>query len=269
VSLWRQRAFLRFWAAQTISVFGDQVSLLALPLAAVLTLDASPGEMGALMALGWLPHLLFSLFAGVWIDARRRRRRFMIAADLGRAVVLASVPLAAAVGGLTIEQLYAVTFLVGALTVLFDLAYSSFFVAVVPREQVLDANGKLFTSRAASGVAGPSITGFLVQLLTAPVAIAADALSFLASALLLSSIRVEEPPVEGGVGASARRRLVEGARFLVGHPVLRAGIGCAATVNFFNFVAWAVLILFMTRELGLSAGTIGLVFGGGAVGSLL
>src|ERR671937_1408279 len=98
--LWRQRNFVRFWAAQTVSVFGDQVSLLALPLAAVLTLDASPGEMGLLTALGWLPHLLFSLFAGVWIDRQGRRRRIMIAADVGRAAILASVPVAAGLGGL-------------------------------------------------------------------------------------------------------------------------------------------------------------------------
>jgi MFS family permease len=266
--LWRQRNFLRFWAAQTVSVFGDQVSLLALPLTAVLTLDASATQMGVLTALGWLPHLLFSLGAGVWIDRRRRRRRVMVWADLGRAAVLASVPLASELGGLGIGQLYVVTFLVGTLTVFFDLSYSSAFVSVVPREQVLDANGKLFTTRALSYVAGPSLAGVLVQLLTGPIAILADAFSFVASAGFLRSIDSEEPKVDTEA-EPVRRRLAEGMRFLFHHPVLRPGLGCVATINFFNFIAWAVIILFASRELGLSAGLIGLAFGAGGIGSVL
>lgn len=266
--LWRQRNFLRFWAAQTVSVFGDQVSLLALPLAAVLTLDASPAQMGVLTALGWLPHLLFSLGAGVWIDRRRQRRRVMVWADLGRAAVLASVPLASELGGLSMGQLYAVTFLVGTLSVFFDLSYSSAFVSVVTREQVLDANGKLFTTRALSYVGGPSLAGILVQLLTAPIAILADAVSFLVSAVFLRSIDSDEPTVEPEA-EPVRRRLAEGVRFLVHHPVLLPGLGCVATINFFNFIAWAVIILFASRELDLSAGLIGLAFGAGGVGSVL
>jgi MFS family permease len=266
--LWRQRNFLRFWAAQTVSVFGDQVSLLALPLAAVLTLDASPTQMGVLTALGWLPHLLFSLGAGVWIDRRRQRRRVMVWADLCRAAVLATVPLVSELGHLTIGQLYAVTFLVGTLSVFFDLSYSSAFVSVVPREQVLDANGKLFTTRALSYVAGPSLAGVLVQLLTAPIAILADAISFLVSAIFLRSIDSEEPTVAAET-EPVRKRLAEGIRFLVHHPVLLPTLGCVATINFFNFIAWAVIILFASRELDLSAGLIGLAFGAGGVGSVV
>jgi predicted MFS family arabinose efflux permease len=192
----------------------------------------------------------------------------MVWADLGRAAVLASVPLASELGGLSIGQLYAVTFLVGTLSVFFDLSYSSAFVSVVPREQVLDANGKLFTTRALSYVAGPSLAGVLVQLLTAPIAILADAVSFLVSAVFLRSIDSEEPAVEPEA-EPVRRRLSEGMRFLFHHPVLRAGLGCVATINFFNFIAWAVIILFASRELDLSAGLIGLAFGAGGVGSVL
>ena len=270
VPLWRQRNFRRFWAGQTISVFGDQVSLLALPLAAVLTLDASPGEMGLLTALGWLPHLLFSLFAGVWIDRQGRRRRIMIAADVGRAAILASVPVAAGLGGLAIGQLYAVTFLVGTLSVFFDLAYSSLFVAVVPRGQVVDANSKLLTSRALSYVGGPGLAGFLVQALTAPVAILADAASFVGSALLLRTVDAEEPPVEPERdGETIRRRLREGFAFVFGDPYMRAGLGAFATINLFTFVFQALFVLFATRELGLRPSLLGAALSAGAVGGVV
>jgi MFS family permease len=267
--LWRHADFRRLWGAQTISVFGDQVTMLALPLTAVLVLDASPAAMGLLTAAGWLPHLLLSLGAGVWIDQRRGRRDLLVGADVLRAAVLVSVPIAYAVDALTIGQLFAVTLLVGAFTVVFDLAYSSYFILVVPRQAVVEANSKLMTSRSASYVAGPFLAGTLVQLLTAPVAVLADAASFLASASLVRRMTTSVPEPSTAEREPLRARLADGARFLFGHPVLRPGLACVATVNFFNFVFWGVLVVFLARELDLSPGAIGAVFSVGAVGALI
>jgi len=267
--LLRQRPFRRLWIGESVSFVGDQVSLLALPLVGVLTLDASAAEMGLLTALGWAPHLLFSLFAGAWIDLRARRRPIMIAADLGRAALLGTIPLAGALGALTIEQLYAVTFLVGVLTVYFDLCWTSFLVAVVPRRQLVDANSKLNVSRSVSLIAGPSLAGGLVQALSAPVAILVDGISFVVSAVFLRSIDAQELPLERRHDEGAMRRLREGMRFLAGHPVLRAGVACTSTLNFFTMIWFAIFVLYASRELGLSAGAIGLILGVGAFGGLL
>jgi MFS family permease len=268
--LWRHADFLRLWGAQTVSVFGDQVTLLALPLAAVLVLDASPAQMGLLTAAGWLPHLLFSLAAGVWVDERRHRRVLMVGADVARAAVLVSIPVAYAFDALTMAQLYAATFLVGALTVVFDLAYTTYFPLIVPRRDILEAQSKFMTTRSASYMGGPTLAGVLVQALTAPVAILADALSFVGSALVLLRIRTPEPEqAEHREREPLRARLGAGFRFLFGQSVIRASLGCATTLNFFTFGAQAVLVLFMSRELGLSPGAIGAVFSGGALGGLL
>jgi MFS family permease len=264
----RQPEFLKLWAGQTISVFGDAITVLALPLAGVLLLDASAAEMGFLTAAGLFPHLLFSLAAGVWIDRHARRRHFLVAADLGRAAVLASIPLAHLLDALTLEQLYAVAFAVGVLTVVFDVTYSSLFVLVVPRRDVIEANSKLSLSRSASWIGGQPLAGALVQLFTAPFAILVDALSFLVSALFVGSIRVDEPPLEQRV-AGVRGQLVEGVRFLFGQAILRAGLLCTATVNFFNFAFHAIFVLFATEELGVSPGLLGAVLGAGAVGAAL
>jgi MFS family permease len=264
----RQSAFLRLWASVSVSVFGDQISALAIPLAAVLMLHASATEMGLLTALFWLPHLMFSLPVGVWVDARPVKRRVMVIADVGRAALLASIPLAAAFDALALEQLYIVVFLVGSCAVFFDLSYSSFFTATVPREQVLAANGRLSTSRAVAYVAGPSLAGLLVQVLTAPLAILADAVSFVASALFLRGARVDEPFHESR-GVSALLRTKEGIRILMHHPLLRGSVGCASTVNFFTFMIAAVYVLYASSTLGLSAGVIGITLGVGAVGALV
>jgi MFS family permease len=264
----RQSAFVRLWASVSVSVFGDQISALAIPLAAVLMLHASATEMGLLTALFWLPHLVFSLPVGVWVDARPVKRRVMVVADVARAACLASIPLAAAFDALSLEQLYIVVFLVGSCAVFFDLSYSSFFTATVPREQVLAANGRLSTSRAVAYVAGPSLAGVLVQVLTAPLAILADAVSFVASALFLRGARVDEPFHESR-GVSALLRTKEGIRILMHHPLLRGSVGCASTVNFFTFMIAAVYVLYASRTLGLSSGVIGITLGVGAVGALL
>ncbi|MEO8289595.1 MAG: MFS transporter [Gaiellaceae bacterium] len=268
MSLLRQTDFRRFWLAQTISLFGDQVTLIALPLAAVLVLDASAVEMGYLGAAALAPHLIFSLPAGVWLERVGRRRRVMIAADLGRTALLASIPVAYWVDSLAFAQLYGVAFLTGCLAVAFDIAHSTLFVAVVARERYVDANSLIHGSRAFSYVAGPSVGGILVQPLSAPVALVADSVSYLASALCLRGIKAAEPPVEPAAGRK-REQMVEGIRFIFGSPLLRPTLASAATLNFFNFAFAALFILYATRELGVRAGTLGLVLGAGAVGGLL
>jgi MFS family permease len=267
--LWRHPEFLKLWAGQTVSVVGDQVTMLALPLAAVLVLDASATEMGLLAAAGWLPHLIFALGAGLWVDRRRRKRWVMIATDLGRAALLLSIPLAYWLDALTVEHLIAAAFAVGALTVVFDIAWGVLFMGVVPREDVVEANGKLMTSRSLSFVVGPPGAGGLVQALGAPVAIVLDAVSFVVSALFVSRVRVDEPPVPAPDGERVRTRLASGFRFLFGHPILRPTLLCFATINLFNLGLWAIVVLYFADELGLSAATIGLLLGAAAVGGVI
>src|SRR5215510_4164741 len=179
--LWRDREFLKFWAASAISDLGSQVSTLALPLIAVLMLGATPWQMGLLSAAGAAPVLVVGLFAGVWVD-RLRRRPVMIAADVARAGLLLVIPLASALGILTIEILYAVALLAGALAVLFDVAFLSFLPTLVGESNLMDANSKLEMTSSTAQVAGPSIGGVLIGALGAPFAVVIDALSFLGSA---------------------------------------------------------------------------------------
>ena len=266
--LLRQPEFLKLWAAQSISQLGDQVTLLALPLVAVLTLDASAAQMGFLVAAELLPHLFFSLLAGVWIERSQTRRRLMIVADVGRAVLLASVPIAYAFDVLSFPQLYAVAFAVGTFAVMFDVSWSTLFVAVVPRRDVVDANSKMSLSRAVSFVTGPSIGGFLVQLLTAPVTLLVDAVSYLGSAIFLTRVRAEEPPVERD-GDGVLRSLRGGFAFVLKDELIRPELLCVATINLFNFVFHAIFVLYATRELGVEPGLLGLILGAGAVGGII
>lgn len=271
ISLWRDRRFRRFWAGQSVSQFGDRITELALPLIAISALNASANQVAWLTALIWTPNLL-AIFLGAWVDQRAHKRRLMILADLVRAAVLLSVPAAYLLGAVTLGQLYAVALLMGTAGVLFNTAYPPFFVRLVPRASYVDANSKLSASRSASYVAGPAIGGALVQALTAPVTVVVDALTFLVSAVLVGRVSVDEPPAaSGNAGApSLLQRAREGLSFVVRHPVLRATLGCAATVNFFTFVAGSgLMVLFANRSLGLSAGAIGIAFGIGATGSVL
>ena len=185
--------FRRFWAGETISQFGDRISELALPLIAVTALAATPAEVGLLTAAVWAPNLL-SVLVGSWVDGQAHRRRLLVAADLLRAAVLLSLPLAHWLGTVTLAQLFVVALLAGAGQVLFSSAYPSFFVSLVDRRDFVEANSRLSTSRSASFVAGPALGGLLIEILTAPVAMLVDALSFLASALLIA--RIPAAPAE-------------------------------------------------------------------------
>lgn len=267
-SLWRHREFLKFWAGSAISDVGSQVTVLAVPLIAALTLDATPWQMGLLSAAGSAPILLVGLFAGVWVD-RVRRRPVMIATDLGRAVLLLIIPLAAVTGALRIEILYAVLLLTGALTVLFDVANMSFLPSLVAADRIVEGNTKLQSTSAAAQVVGPSVGGVLVSLLTAPFALLVDALSFLISAAFVARTRVAEAaPKTRGERAGVVGEITEGVRVVVDDRVLRALAGASATTILFGRMFMAVYVLYMTRVLGLSAVGVGLVFAAGGVGSL-
>lgn len=257
--------FRRYWMGQTVSLLGDQVSLIAVPLVAVLALDAGPAQMGLLTASILLPNLLFALHLGALIDRRGRRRQAMIAADIGRGVLLATIPAAYLLGVLTFVQLLVVGFLVGTLSVVFAVSQSTLFTSIVSREHYVEANQLVHGSRAFSGIAGLSLGGVLVQVLSAPVAVLADALSYGVSALFLGRVRAEEPPTE----PPAPGQLVAGVRFIRRTPILLAGLVAFATINLFNFAFQALFVLYATRELQVAPATLGVVVGMGALGALL
>lgn len=267
-SLWRNRAFTSFWAGETVSKIGDRVTELVLPLIAVVTLAATPTEVGVLTAAVWLPNLL-SLLVGSWADRREHKKSVLVVANLLRAVVLVSLPVAYWLDRLTLGQLIIVALLTGFGQVLFSTAYPSFFVGLVSRSQYIEANSKLNSSRSASLTVGPAIGGWLVQVLGAPVTVLVDAATFLLNALLIGRIKVTTAPPP----PKARSTLLRDARAGLAHVLrdrfLRASLGCVTTVNFFTFVAQALLVLFATHTLGLSPAAIGLALGVGAVGGLV
>ena len=259
------RDFRNVFAAHSVSLVGDQIALIALPLTAVLVLDADAAQMGYLTAAGLVPYLLFSLHAGAWVDRRGKRRRTMIASDLGRALLVATVPVAYAFDVLTIEQLLVTQFLVGSLAVLFAVADTVLFISVVRRERYVEGQSLLNGSRAFSYVAGPTVGGLLVQALSAPVALVLDAWSYVCSAFFLGRIDPVEPPTE----EAERGHVVAGLRFIRDSRIMRASLLATATVNFFNFVFFALFVLYVTRELEIAPGTLGLILGAGAIGGVI
>ena len=260
--------FRRLWIGQSISVFGDQITLLGLPLVAVLVLGADATEMGFLTAAGLFPHLLFSLPAGVWLDRIQHRRRLMIAADLGRAALVASIPVAFMLDALTIAQLYVVGFLAGSLAVLFDLSWTTVFVAVTRRERYVEAMALLNGSRSLAYVGGPTIGGGLVQLLGAPMALLIDACYYLGSLLFQRRIESPQPPVEHEAGA-LRERLFSGLLFILRDRIMRPTLIAVATINLFNFAFTALFILYATVHLRVDPGALGLALGSGAIGGVV
>lgn len=266
--LWRQPDFVRFWAAQAISQFGSQVTLLALPLTAILTLDAGTTEVALLTAIGFLPPLVMGLVAGVWVD-RIRRRPILIATDVGSAFVLTTIPAAALVDVLRIEVLYAVAFIAGALKLLFDTASPAFLPSLVQRDELAEGNAKLTVSRSAAATAGPGLAGALVQLTSAPFAFLVDAASFLVSALLVGLVRVPESrPTEAGQ-RRVLSEMADGLRIVWRSPILRPISLAAAGYNLFAVAGVAVYQLFVLRELGLAPTIVGFIFVSNGVGALL
>jgi MFS family permease len=266
--LWRHGDFLRLWGAQTISQLGTQITLLGLPLAAILVLDASAFEVALLGMFEFLPFLLFALPAGVWVD-RMRRRPILVVSDVFRGVLLATIPLAYFLDALTMWQLYVVAFLVGVGTVFFDVAYQSYLPALVDRANLVEGNSKLEISRSAAALGGPGLAGLLVGAITAPFAILVDALSFGASAWLLLRIRVDELVPERTEAPSMRREIVEGLRYVLGHRLWRPISISIAIANFFNTLAFSIILVYFVRDLEMSAQVIGIVLALSNIGWLL
>lgn len=264
----RDRDFAHLWAAETVSQIGTQFSVVVIPLLAAVTLNASPLALGLLSAAAGLPHLLFGLLAGVWVD-RLPRRPLMIAADVGRFALLAAIPIAAWRGLLSVEVLIVIAFLVETLTVFFDVAYLAFLPSLVADDQLVEANSRLEASASASRVIGPAFGGSLVRLLGAPNAMMVDALSYLASALILVRIRVKERGLSAEAQGGIWRQIGEGLSYLGRDPILRALALASGAVNLGGYVFLSIYVLYLTRTLGLDAGAVGLVFAMGGIGALI
>ncbi|HKF18956.1 MAG TPA: MFS transporter [Candidatus Dormibacteraeota bacterium] len=266
--LWRHPEFLKFWAGQSVSLFGTQFSLLAIPLAAALTLHASSAQMGFLAAAQFAPALVLGPFIGVWLD-RARRRPVMVATQLASMAALATVPIAAVGHLLTLAQLYTVAFLAGAASAAYSVAQSSFLPTLVGREHLVEANAKFQTSRTIAQLAGPGIAGWVIQLITAPLAIAFDAATFLVAALTAAWIRTHE---EVPAAAEARRHVLSEARhglsFLWEEPLVRSVSLILILANFGSFFGSAVFVLLFVGHLGVTPAQLGLVWAIGSLSSL-
>ncbi|MET3807718.1 MFS family permease [Nakamurella sp. UYEF19] len=265
--LWHHRDFRRLWIGETVSQFGSTVSQLALPLVAILAVHASTFEVGLLTTAETAAFLLVGLPAGAWVD-RMRRRSVLIINDILRAIALGSIPVAQWAGMLTIGQLYVVALVVGVCTVFFDVAYQSYLPELVGRKGLVEGNAKLQASESVSQIAGPSVGGLLIQVLTAPFAVVVDALSFLWSASWLAAIKARPAKPPRQPDRQLRREIGEGLRFVLGNRLLRAIALCTGTSNLFSVMTFAVFYVLLARDLGLSPGWIGLISSTGAVGGL-
>lgn len=260
--------FRRLWLADAISQLGTRMTFLAAPLVAVLTLHASAFQVSLVRAAESLGALLFGLVAGAWID-RVRCRPVLLVTDFGRFAVLATVPVAAVFGSLTLGHLYVAMFVLGTLSIWFTVAHQSYLPRLLPAAELVSANAKLSANTSVAALAGASAGGFLVQLLTAPLVFAVDALSFLWSALWIRSVRHREPPVERAPDRHLGREIAEGLRFVVRQPLLRAIAGHTATFVLWQSASSAVTVVFLVRTLGLSAWAIGVLSTVGLCGALL
>ncbi|HEY8772142.1 MAG TPA: MFS transporter [Candidatus Limnocylindria bacterium] len=268
-SIWRSGAFVRLWAATTVSYFGSFITRTALPLAAILMLGAGPLEISALRGLELVAGLLVGLVVGAWVD-RLRRRPIMVGADLGRAALLATIPVAAVAGVLALPQLLIVAFLAAILTTCFDVASRTYLPTIVPKAQLVTANSALTASASAAEFTGFGVSGFLIQLFTAPIAIAVDAASFVVSALALGSIRQPEPPVPAVVDREpVLREIRDGLRVVLGSPTLRAIAAAHGSTHLLWGIFGTVYLLFATRDLALGPAAIGIIAGVGGAGSFL
>ncbi|WP_182875691.1 MFS transporter [Microbispora sp. H10670] len=270
--LWRNPDFVKLWVGQTCSQVGSQVSMLVLPLVAVIALQAPPEQVGLLASAEQVPFLLVALLAGVMVDRRRRRRDILIVADLGRAVALGAVTAAYLTERLGMGTLYVAAFLIGTCSVFFEIAYQAYLPRLIRRDQLGRGNGLLETSRSAAQIAGPALGGSLVQLLTAPVATVGSVISFLLSAASISLIRRPETrtaPDGQGQGSSALGQILEGLQHVGRNASLRTMAITAAIYNFSSSACMTVYLVFLPRELHLSPGAIGLVFAALGPGFLL
>jgi MFS family permease len=267
--LWRHPDFLKLWTGQTVSLGGSLVSHVAIQLVAILTLNASPAEVALLRIADLVPGIVIGLFAGVWVD-RLRRRPLMIWSDVGRAILLGSIPLAAIFGLLGMTQLLVVVFTAGLLTALFEVAYHAYLPSLVSRDELVEGNSKLEASGAAIEVVSFGLAGWLVQVLTAPIAVLVDAVSFVVSACCLGAIRTAEPLAEEpAADQTTWGAMREGLGLVLRDPILRALAGAQATLYGFIQVWLSMFMLFLTRDLGLEPVVFGMIFAVGGICSLV
>ena len=268
--LWRHRTFMLFWSGETVSLFGTQVTLLALPLTAVLTLQATAAEVGFIRFLGWLPYILFGLIFGAWVD-QRRRKPILLLANAGRGVLIGLVPLLAMLNVLQFSQLAVIAFGVGVLTVLFDITLLAYVPTLVDTSELVKANGAVATSASAAQVAGPGLGGALVQVFGAPLALLVDMFSYVAATITLLLIRAPEPAPRMQQGE--RRRLLieirEGLATAWAAPFIRDTMVISGLYNILFNIADTVFIVYAVRDLRMEPGTVGAIFGIGAIGGLI
>ncbi len=268
-SLWRHADFLKLWAAQAVSAFGARITREGLPMAAVLTLDATPAQLGILAALGLGPGVIVGLFAGGWID-RSRRRPLLIGADLVRMALLMTVPLAGWSGLLAMPQLYVVAALVGAAGVIFAIADHAYLPSLIGRDQLMEGNARLEATDSVAEIGGPALAGLLFQIVSASMAILGNAATYLFSAILLAFIRTPEPPLE----TSRKDRhplegLVFGVRAIWAQPLVRPLLALTVVQSLFGSFFASLYVLMAIRTLGLSTGLLGLIIAVGGIGALL
>ena len=267
--LWQNSAFVRVWSAATISIFGSLITRMALPFVAILVLDAGAFEVALVRSIDLLAALLFGLIVGAWVD-RLRRRPVMVWADLGRAVLLVTIPIAAVGGWLTLAQLLLVSFAVAILSTFFDAADNAYLPSIVQREELVRANGALAASGSAAEFTAFGISGFLVQLLSAPLAIFIDAISFIVSAVLLGTIRRPEPPPPPKADREpVLQEIREGLAIIARDPIIRAFTLASMAMATLWGVFGAIWILFAVDELGLGPAAIGIIAGFGGLSSLV
>lgn len=267
--LWTHPDFLKLWAGQTVSLVGTEITRIAFPLTAVVLLHATPAQMGLLGAAQFAPFLLVGFFAGIWVD-RWRRRPILLWTNLGQAVLLGSIPAAALLHRLGIAQLYVVGFATGVCTVFFDVAYQAFLPALIGHEHLVEGNSKLTTSRSLTQMAGPGLGGGLAQLVTAPLAIAADVCSFLVAALCFAWIREGVPACRGTLRRqSLWADIREGLWTVIGHPLLRPIVASIATSSLFSRMLFTLYVLYATRRLDISPVLLGGILSVGSLGALL
>jgi MFS family permease len=268
-TLWRHPDFLLLWSGQTVSEVGSQVTVLALPLVALVTLHATAFEVGLLSAAVTAAYLVVALPAGAIVE-RRAKRRLMIWCDLGRLALIGSIPLAAAAGLLTLAQLYAVALATSALSVFFSVAYMAYVPTLLTRDRLMDGNGKLGTTQSVAQIAGPGLGAGLVALFGAAMAMVADALSYLLSAGLLLAIRTREAsPLLSTRQPRFRSQIRDGLAYVRHEPILLKGVLWSGSANFFVIMVESMGTVFLVRDLHLSPGWVGVLLALGAVGGVV
>jgi len=271
-TLWRHRNFLLLWSGQTVSELGSAVTQLALPLTAVVVLGASTFQVGLLTSAATLAFAVIALPAGAIVD-RHTKRWLMIWCDVARMLIIGSIPVAAALGALTMWQLYAVAITAGVCTVFFDVSYQSYLPVLIDKADLVEGNGKLGATQSFAQLIGPGLGGGLVGLVGAARAMATDAISYAVSVASLLAIRAREEPPHPAQRQKLRTEIAEGLSFVLRHPILRKIVACTGTANLFGGMATAVQIIFLVRILHVRPAAVGLLIAvaslGGVAGGVL